>query len=406
MKRFTICVLLVLAAGMALASTAASDLYIPAVARASGAFGTFWSTDVRIYNPNTATLTITATYLPMAAYAGDATTTTISVGALETLVIENILETRLGIATNTAGALRLNAGAAFMAESRTYTPGATGTYGQRIPGIPATQAVASGENVDLLYIDNSADFRTNFGIVDAGGAGVAYTLTGFNSMGDVLGTYNGTVGANQWDQFNPLDKIGAGSQSNARFNFAVTGGKAMPYASQVDNASGDPIFIDGTKIKGGGGTASGCGTGLLFGAASQINSDWEGFINFPFLWAIDGFNLWATQDPTPEDSGNEDDFSAIYATPANYILGLGWSWTAADPSEYLPIADGQPFSYSLSYSYSDGTSDVLTADYVVNGTFYCPNYVQGDMNALVKALKPDFKDYAGKWYWVYWAGIK
>jgi hypothetical protein len=406
MKRFTLCVLLVLAATMALATTADKDLYIPAVARAQGAFGTFWSTDVRIYNPNTATLVVTVTYLPMAAYAGDATSTTVSVSALETLLIENILETRLGIATNTAGALHLTAAANFMAESRTFTPGATGTYGQRIPGIPASQAVATGESVDVIYIDNSADFRTNFGIVDAGGTGVGYNLTAYNHMGDVAGTYSGTVGAGQWDQFNPLDKTGAGALSNARVMFTVTSGKAMPYASQVDNASGDPIFIDGTKIKGGGGGTATCGTGLYFGYYTQYNNgDWEGYISNPGVWAVDDFNLWSVQDPTPADPGNEDDFGAVYITPTNYVMNLGFGFTAADPSEYIPLTDGAPFDFSIEYSYTDGTNEVLNATYHWVGTLTC-NYFAGDMDALVKALKPDYKDFAGKWYWHFAGGMQ
>lgn len=406
MKRLTICVLLVLAAGMALATTPDKDLFIPAVARAQGAFGTFWSTDVRIYNPNTAALDITVAYLPMAAYAGDAMTTTVSVSALETLLIENILETRLGIATNTAGALHLTAAANFMAESRTYTPGAVGTYGQRIPGIPASQAVAAGESVDVLYIDNSADFRTNFGIVDAGGTGVAYDLTAYTHTGDVAGTYSGTVGANQWDQINPLDKTGAGALENARVTFAVTSGKAMPYASQVDNASGDPIFIDGTKIKSSGGGTATCGTGKYYGYYIQYNNaDWEGFISFPGIWDIDSFNLWSQQDPTPEDTENGDDFGPVYISPTSNVYMLGVGWTAADPSEYIAFTQDAPFDYTLEFSYTDGTKTVLEAAWHWAGTMGC-NSLSGDLDVLVKSLDPAYKGFAGKWYWHFAGGTK
>ena len=409
MKRLTLCVLLVLAAGMALASTAAKDLYIPAVARSTGAFGTFWSSDVRLYNPTTAAVTATIAYLPSAAYAGDATSGTVDLGPLETVLLENVLETKLGIVTNTAGALHITAPENIYVESRTFTlkpSRVNDTYGQRIPGIPASQAVAAGESVDLLYIDNSGEFRTNFGIVDAGGAGVAYTLTAYDHNGSVLGTpYSGTVGANQWDQFNPLDKVGAGTQTNARVMFAVTSGTAMPYASQVDNVSGDPIFLDGTKIKVGGA----CGEGKVYGAAVQYVPgdapwEWDQYINFPMVFIVDDHQLSSIQDPTPDLVDSGDEYPAVYMTTlSRKMMRLGLD-TVFDPP--LPFGDGEGVDVSYSVSYGVGSTVLLTALWHLQASFACPNTFSGLLDATVVAVDPDFSEFGGNYYWRFKGGVE
>ncbi len=411
MKRFIIAALVVLAAGMIMASTAAKDLYVPAASRALGAFGTDWRSDVRAYNPNTATANVAITYLPMAAFAGQAATINVTIAPLHTAVWENIMEENFGLQPNTAGALHFVSNLDIYVESRIWTPGAEGTFGQRVPGIPATQAVAAGESVDILYVDNlsTADgFRTNFGLVDAGGVGVAYALSAYDQNGTVLGTYNGTVAANQWDQFNALGKLGvAGDTQYARLMLTVTSGKAIPYASQADNASGDAMYIDGTKIKssGNGGDAT-CGTGTYYGYYTQYNNgDWEGFISNPGIWAIDNFNVWSMQDPTPEDPNNEDDWGAIYILPTNSVIWLGFSYTAETPEDYITLSDGAPFDFSIQFTYTSGGKNVLDATWHWVGTMEC-NYIHGDMDALVKALDSAFKAYAGKWYWHFAAGLK
>lgn len=418
MKRFTIGVLMILAAGMIMASTAAKDLYLPAASRATGAFNTNWKSDVRAYNPSATTAaTVAITYLPMAQWASQMQTITVVIDPLHTEVMENILEVKFGITPNSAGALHFVSNVDIYVESRVYTPnkdGAPGTFGQRVPGVPTSQAVATGESVDILYIDNLSDpttgFRTNFGLVDAGGAGVTYTLAAFNKDGAPIGTaYNGTVAANQWDQFNALGKLNvSGDTQYARVMFTVTSGKAIPYASQADNASGDAIYIDGTKIKSsGGGTVSGCGTGMIYGYFMQYNNaDWEGYISYPLVWALDDFNLWSWQDPTPEAAASGDEFSAVYITPTSSVIMLGYDWTAADPSEYVALSDGAAFDLSLQFSYTDGSKDVLQATWHFAGTFACPNYLEGNMDALVKALSPDYKDFAGKWYWHFKGGVQ
>lgn len=399
----------------AMASTSAKDMYLPAASRSTGAFGTDWKSDVRVFNPGTAAATVNITYMPMAQWASQLATIQVLVPGGDTLNMTNILEEDFGLTPNTAGALHFVSTANIYVESRIFTPDTdgVGTFGQRVPGIPANQAVATGETVDIIYIDNlsAADgFRTNFGLVDAGGTGAAYTLAAFNESGDPIGTpFNGTVGANQWDQYNALGKLGLSDVRNARLMFTVTSGKAIPYASQADNYTGDAMYIDGTKIKPSSGGE--CGSGLLWGVATQYlkgtpNWYWKDYINHPTLWTIADNKLLSIQDQTPELPGSGDEAAAIYINPpgpGGTMVMLGYYEKFANPILLVP---GGTFELSMQFDYADSQSVLLSATWTILGSFECPNHISGTINAVVTAVDANYGYAAGSFDWHFEAGNK
>lgn len=401
MKFFRLFFLFVLLSSVVLATTPAKDVFIPAGARATGAFGTFWKTDLRIYNTCSSVANVTIYYLPRATFAGHAASTSVSLNAKETRVFENVLETLFGITDNTAGGFRLTSNCNLVVESRTWTPapeGATGTYGQRIPGIPKDFEVRAGETVDVLYIDNTADFRTNFGMIETSGAGSTVVLHLYDGNGTHIGQQNVQLGPYEDKQIDGiLNSFGVSSGTNYRVAFEVSSGSAIPYSSQVDNASGDPIYIDGSvaRCQGGNGGDGSCGNGKYFGYNQQYNNgDWEGFINSPLNVTVENWNIigW-----------DEDDMGIVYITPANIAILLGYGGTFDTP---IPISDGQPFNitYTLEYVDSSGKK-VLTATFTIDGTLIC-NYLTGVINATIKALDPKYKDFQGKFYWRFEGGLQ
>ena len=412
MKRFAIGILMILAASMIMASTAAKDLYVPAASRATGAFATDWKSDVRAFNPGTTAATVNITYLPMAQWASQYATIQVLIDPGETLVMENILQEDFGLTPNTAGALHFVSNVDIYVESRVYTPnknGAPGTFGQRIPGVPANQAVAATESVDVLYVDNIASettgFRTNFGLVAVEGA-VNYTLAAFNQNGDPIGTpFNGSVAANQWDQYNALGKLGVTADTQyARVKFTVTSGKAIPYASQADNASGDAVYIDGTKIKSSGGGGGNCvSDGIYLGYNMNQAEDLFGLLNGTTWLDIRGNKLYGFMQ-----------FWWVY-------VGTKYYWTvdnfSADPENgnyYFdtPIDLAQEASFSRDFviiAKSSAGKECLKYTITLAGEFDGCSYLNGTMDVMATFLgscdSTDWKDGQGKFKWNWETGI-
>ncbi len=399
MKFFKVFFLFLLLSSMLLATNPGKELFIPAGARATGAHGTYWKTDLRIYNTSSSVANVTIYYLPRIEYVSHAASTEITLNGNEVRVLENVLENTFAISDNTAGGFRLVSDQDIIAESRTWTPGETGTYGQRIAGIPKGHEIRAGEVSNVLYIDSSDDFRTNLGMVETSGNGSTIVLHLYDGNGVHIGQQEVTLSPYEAKQIDGiLASFGVSSGSNYRVAFEVLSGSAIPYSSQVDNVSGDPIYIDGSvaRCEGGNGGGNGtCGNGKYFGYNMQTNNgDWQGFINSPLNVTVENWNIigW-----------DEDDKGVVYITPANYVILLGYGGTFETP---IPISDGQPFNISYTLEYVDSNDKkVLTADFVIDGTLTC-NYLFGSMNATVKALDPQYKDYQGKFYWDFEGGLQ
>jgi hypothetical protein len=416
MKSLKLFALFVLLTGTLLATTTGTELFIPAAAKATGSGGTDWRTDLRLYNPNTAAVDVTVYYLPRTNYAGDAASQVIHLEALQIQMTENILLNLFAITGNTAGAFRITAPLAIMAESRTWTPGAAGTYGQRIPGIPKAQAIAAGFASDLLYADNSgapsvSGFRTNAGFVDTTGTGSTITVTAFMPDGTIAGTpMNIALAAYEPRQLDAvLSQLGvSGEAMNYRVNVLVNTGAVIPYASQVDNISGDPIYVDGAVAKTGGGGTGSCGTAAVYGNFTQTdNGNWYGSLCGALIFHIQDGALIGWQD---YDLSNPDDFdwntALNYITPGNQVFGLTIDLNDTLFAPPLDLPDGTEVPFTFDVSYSDSTGKVFyTGAYEFAITRTC-NYVTGTANAIVVAKVSDYKDIAGKFYWKFDGGIK
>jgi|GEM_PF-2568431 len=414
MKVFGILFWLSFAATGGWAGTPGMELFIPATAHAAGAAGTDWRHDVRLYNPGTTDAHVVLQYIPRSEYAADAATVgPVSLPGGTVAVYADILGSLFGIQHDTAGALRISSTLPVAAESRIYNDAKVseglGTYGQRVPGIPKSQSVAAGGSADLLYIDNTSDFRTNVGLMDTSGAGSTAVITAFDSSGAPAGApATVTLGAYEPRQMDGiLSQLGvAGSADNYRISVSVDSGSVIPYASQIDNTSGDPIFIDGS-------VCGVCGNAVLEGFAQQTNNgQYAGYINFPMLWEVKSGALTDLQDPTPNKPGNGDSYPAVYITQQTgsgpNMAALQFSFLAAPynaANTPLPLPDGQSFDFSLDRYYTDSTGqDVMHATWHLTGMRSC-NWIVGTMDALVLALVSGYENFAGDWTWQYSVGL-
>ena len=172
----------------------------PVVAHTAGAGNppTFWRSDAVVYNPNDRPLTVGFKFLPEGqenSFDGTFPMTRV-VGANQTLLVEDLVDSMFGFTGNQKGALIVScspksfpanpSGARIVATTRTYNTGsALGTFGQDIPsslyhwnGSKASSIATGGRQ------DNR--FRTNLGIVSFSAKSIAVWYRIRNANGTVV----------------------------------------------------------------------------------------------------------------------------------------------------------------------------------------------------------------------------
>ena len=184
----------------------------PAI-HAPGANGTLWRTDVWLSNPGA-----TAEDVVM-------NQRSFTVPAHGAVVVRDVLgvDGRATLQVDTA---------AVLVTSRTYTIASTGSFGQFVP-----PGVASSELATLIGVENSSAFRTNIGLLSQGTAFVR--LLFFDAASRQI--WREHVAVDHFAQFQlmpALTQLGGWCQVQV-----LSGMPVIPYASVVDNVSGDPIFI-------------------------------------------------------------------------------------------------------------------------------------------------------------------
>lgn len=216
----------------AVAAPATGAVTIPAVGRAPGANGTFWRSDVTLFNPNASAMTLTLRY--------GSTDHTLVVGAHDTSVLQDVLLS-YGL-TSGGGTLRVSWDEATgpVVTSRTYTSVESGgTYGQSIDPMASL-----GAKLYVPGLRNDSAFRSNIGFVNGGRESETFTVLVLSQFGTELGRNTVTLGAGAQVQYS-VSALFPNVNASA-FTLAVEGdanAQLFAYGSMVDNASGDPVFF-------------------------------------------------------------------------------------------------------------------------------------------------------------------
>lgn len=234
--------------------------FIPASAHAEGGYGTFWKTNLSIYNPNQQKVKAYI-YLIKSNISNNLNqVVNVDIPANQSIDIEDVLYSKF----NYTGAAALiitsmdimdyinngTQGLPILVSSRTFTPDPVrppGSYGQ---GISASVIPNFGTSY-VTGIAQNSNYRTNLGVFTIMGMGYGY-------MPDI------TINAEIYDSSNNLKntltfKLPALSQAQQNINVNIDKGyaifKAQPimgfnvpilffgYASRVDNSTGDAVYL-------------------------------------------------------------------------------------------------------------------------------------------------------------------
>ena len=217
---------------------------VPASAHAGGKDGTFWLTDLDLYNPGAMDVTVAIAFLPAGGDNSAAPQEFFTVPAGAALELQDVVSSALK--REGAGALRLRSSGQIVVASRTYNTASTGTFGQFIAGVPEALAIPPGEAVVLAGLESSADFRTNIGVASAGAANATVTVELHASSGTLLATRNISVPPYGWFQVTDIfTEQGLGTVPDAYAVVRNVSGTAHVevYASIVDAHTGDPTYV-------------------------------------------------------------------------------------------------------------------------------------------------------------------
>ncbi|HEY6214520.1 MAG TPA: PKD domain-containing protein [Vicinamibacterales bacterium] len=227
---------------------------ISAAAQQGGIGGTSWRTELSLFNAGAQGASVTALFIPAA--GGSMVTRSLFLAPKQSATYANTLLDLFGIA-NGAGAVAIEAtsagtGAQLRITSRTFTNGSIGTYGQSVPDVRSPDL---GATLYLTGIQSNAAYRTNIGLVNRGGSEVGATLTLYDGGGNTVSTANVTIPANNFQQasLSSFFPETAGRSYNALSLRMTTSSSDVvtAYASMIDNASQDPVYIQAMPAKSG-----------------------------------------------------------------------------------------------------------------------------------------------------------
>ena len=235
-----------------LASTAfAKNMYIPVAGRAPGSNGTFWRTDVRIFNPSAVhEVDVTLHFLPQGEDGRNIPGRMFHLGKRETLVLDDVVSIIAPYLTHAVGAIRIDSdnGASFdfIASSRTYTPTGDperpGTYGQFIPAMAPAEAAQS---TAVLHAAVRPDVRTNVGVMNPGLEEVTVRMKVLGVDGQpFLESAALAVPPRSMRQWALTDLVGGLYMDNGVIAVEATA-PVFTWGSVIDNHTGDAIFVRG-----------------------------------------------------------------------------------------------------------------------------------------------------------------
>jgi subtilisin-like proprotein convertase family protein len=234
------------------AAASAEDVVVAQSAHVTGANGDFFKTNLDISNLGGTPVTLTVSLIPLLTTGTPAGPRVYVLAPGQTLEKADVLASEFGLSDPSAAGLRIHPDrpARLAVSTRTYVEKFGGTFGYSVPGVPAATGVGAGAIATAIQLDQTtglSGYRSNFGFTEVAGAPVNVQVTVFSGdTGAVLGSRVYSVAANASFQASVGDILGmAATATNLYLQFAVQsgGGRVVPYATAVDNKSGDAIYM-------------------------------------------------------------------------------------------------------------------------------------------------------------------
>jgi hypothetical protein len=222
--------------------------FLPVFARARGAYGTRWKTELALLNM-TGSPRVTLTW---SSSLGTFTAPVyLSLGALD-FAPDAAAQYFPSVQGDARGTLLIEPlqGPGMVAAARVYNETPAGTYGQTVPPLSPAELLQDGERGLLAGLMRTADYRTNAGFSSFGSAPARLRLRMLDAAGALMAEMPLEVepGVNRQidDVFAALGLTGEVPLARIEVRMEANG-PVYAYASVVDNRSGDAVFIPSVK---------------------------------------------------------------------------------------------------------------------------------------------------------------
>lgn len=231
------------------AATTAQHYVAPGIAELNNGASNFHS-DMRVFNGGSAPAPVSLRYYEQGSSTPNPTVVQRTIEPGQVLALDNILPTLWGL-TASGGAVTVDApaNASLVVTARTYSRDSQlGTYGQFIPGVTSRDAVGFGErSLELLQLEESAQYRTNLGLVEVTGKGVDLEISAYKPDTKITAVVPFHLNANQFIQLGFVfkDRFQMPTVYQGRISVKVVGGegRVAAYGSVVDNRTVDPTYV-------------------------------------------------------------------------------------------------------------------------------------------------------------------
>jgi uncharacterized repeat protein (TIGR01451 family) len=218
--------------------------FLPSSARAPGAGGAFYTTDLTVANTGTTPTTIAVKFLGNNADGRGGPEKSFAIGAGASTTFSDVLGSVFGLTTD-YGAIRITSPSdSVRAAAQTSTPGFGGTFGQNVPAAMPADLITGGTPRSILAVREDASFRTNLILANATEAALDVDVQLISADGAVLASKPYPLASLGMTQVTRVvrDMGIAANLSGARLVISTptTSGAFAAYASAVDNVTNDP----------------------------------------------------------------------------------------------------------------------------------------------------------------------
>ena len=226
---------------------------LPSAAHTPGRFGSFWTTDVWIYQQGASTV-----HLWFNPSGQDNTAVESVVVTLTDPVTHfpDVVSSLFG--TDGVGSIHYLADGPLTVTSRTWTTAPVGgSYGQTIVGVPVAESSVDGTGQAgalRMVVDQSVHFRSNVGLVNISGVPVTVSVEIFTADGQAAsGDSSFTVDLAPFamTQLNDvLARLAPGDRRGLIIRAAVVSqrGAILAYLSEVDNQTNDASYQEAFRF--------------------------------------------------------------------------------------------------------------------------------------------------------------
>ena len=229
--------------------TVTASYLLPSSARAPGAHGAFYTTDLTIANRGATDAGFTIQFLGHDADGRTGPTSTLRLASNRAVTYTDVLGSLFGVTTG-YGAIRITSDSASLKVAgltSTPPPDGRGSVGQSVPAFTDASYATPASPRSLIGLREDATFRTNLVLANASDFAVQVVLSLVGSDGVTLGTATRDLPPLGMTQV-PSVVTALGGASGTRDAVLVVapttaGAQVAAYATVTDNATNDPRTV-------------------------------------------------------------------------------------------------------------------------------------------------------------------